>query len=76
MRYQVFESNKPAEGRFHGIEEKYGWNNSVFNTFDEAKCYMFNWANVEGMDHYKVLPNIPISLMGVLMEIREINKEN
>ena len=71
MNYQVFDNGKPADYRYHKVDQS--WNNSTFTNFEDALKYAINWLGYpEGSDLPLVL-NIPFDYgYGAFIEIREI----
>ncbi len=44
MKYQVYDGGKPADSKHHVyINKGHGWDNSIFNTLEDAKDYAYNW---------------------------------
>lgn len=46
MRYQVFDNGTPAQYPHHMVDES--WENSIFDTFEEAHSYANNWLEQHG----------------------------
>lgn len=73
MKYQVFDGGKPAE-----LAASILWNNSVYNTFDEARKYAWKWlgdygGSSDGETGYPLVVNVPWDYgYGDMIEIREI----
>lgn len=78
MRYQVFDGGKPADCNYHNTHDS--WDNSVFNTFEEAQVYARKWlgphygGSEDGLDGYCLRVNTPwdYSDFGDLIEIRTV----
>ena len=77
--FQVFEDGKPADTQGYPIVRGSCWENSKFETFDEAVEYAHLWAlpvsrgELNKMCFAKMELNKPISLgQGAMMEIREV----
>lgn len=43
MKYQVFENDKPADNKRFSYLKGLDWNNSSFDTFEEALKYAKSW---------------------------------
>jgi len=85
MKYQVFQDNEPADC-FHQNNISRTWNNSIFDSFEEAIKYAIHWSypydseEIEkvynGYWKDKVIVNIPVNMsiceFPVMMEVREI----
>ena len=83
-RYQVFQDDKPADTKsYPEIGQGLGWDNSVFDTFDEALYYAYEWAYPHwrgfefGEDYTTKMEldtpvNMSMSEFPVMMEIREV----
>ena len=71
MKYQVFESGKPADCHHCDIDKS--WNKSIFDTFEEAKDYAVKWFGAFlPIQKDLILPNKKYDYL----EIREILEEN
>lgn len=44
MKYQVYDGNKPADSNNHNTGKGLGWDNSIFDTLDKARQYVFEWC--------------------------------
>lgn len=73
--FQVFDNNKPADCHHHGVHKS--WDNSKFNTFDEAQEYARKWLGQVAGDLVpeEVNEKIDYSGYGDTIEIREIPEE-
>lgn len=45
MRYQVLDNSMPADCFNHKVDDS--WEQSTFDSFDDALCYARKWAEVE-----------------------------
>ena len=78
MKYQVFDCEKPADC-FHtdGIDES--WNNSIFDSIDEAKYYLKNWLGeweqCVNVDKMKANQQVDYDGYGDIVEIKVIDDD-
>lgn len=76
--YQVFQEHTPCDTEgFPKIKKGNGWDNSKFETFDEAVEYAHKWAFPITFDlmkgYFTVMKlNTPAYIGGVMMEIRKV----
>ena len=74
--YGVFENNKPCDNKNHKVHPS--WNNSVFETWDQALRYAYKWlgqfADAVKMEGPALEVNVPYDYSGYgdMIEIRKI----
>jgi hypothetical protein len=69
--YQVFDCGKPADCEHFKVRPS--WNNSCFNTFEEAQAYALNWLGWIG-EGLELKLGIPYNYgYDSRIEIRKIN---
>lgn len=73
MKYQVFDTGKPADCNHHEVDKS--WNKSIFETYEEALTYVRKWLYPYGQaQEFPV--NTPVCYAGYkefYMEIKEIS---
>lgn len=52
--FQVFDGEKPADSRSCNMKEGLGWDNSKFQTWEEAVTYANLWLGMYGPGKYEV----------------------
>ena len=85
MKFQVYQDGIPADSNSRQyIKNGKGWDNSVFDTFEEANIYAVLWARpydlqmaqVASKNYLKMEINSPIDMsyceFPIMMEIREV----
>jgi hypothetical protein len=77
MKYEVYDSGKPASIiGFPGLKGK-GWETNSFNNYKRALRYAINWLGAySGYGDIKLKLNVPYDYSGYgdFIEIREIKK--
>ncbi len=75
--FQVFDGTKPADSKSCNMASDLGWDNSKFQTWEEAVTYADLWLGIYGPGKYKV--NEPYFYYGekenpeLTMTIKEIS---
>lgn len=75
MKYQVFDNDKPADSNSYPKLKSGGWDNSIFDSLDEAQNYANSWlGHFDGCDDIflEVGEKLDYSGYGDYIEIRAI----